>query len=159
MMIRAASLDDADCIASYHHRCWVIVHSSLLEPGMVDRMDPRGKIDRWRNWLAPESGFVTMVADESGTAVGHTTVSGQQLVHLFVDPDHWGQGLGRRLLGIGEGLLRNAGHRHIELNTMVGNERAIALYRSAGWTVTDRVVHADQDGVAYDEHVLVKRLD
>src|SRR5947207_3310017 len=83
--------------ASYHHRCWVIVHCSLLEPGMVDRMDPRGKIDRWRHWLAPDSGFVTMVADESGTPVGHTTVSGQKMVHLFVDPDYWGQGLGRRL--------------------------------------------------------------
>jgi len=41
---------------------------------------------------------------------------------------------------------------------MVGNERAIGLYSSAGWTVTDRLVHTDQDGVAYDEHVLVKRL-
>ncbi len=152
-------MDDADCIASHHHRCWLIVHSSLVEPEIVDRMDPRGKIDRWRDWLAPESGFVTMVADESGTPVGHTTVSGHQLVHLFVDPDYWGRGLGRRLLGIGEGLLRSARHRDIELRTMVGNERAIALYRSAGWTVTDRVVHVDEDGVVFDEHVVVKRLD
>jgi hypothetical protein len=42
---------------------------------------------------------------------------------------------------------------------MVGNDRAIALYRAVGWTLTDRVVHTDQDGVVYDEHVLVKRLD
>ncbi len=159
MMIRPASLDDTDAIAAYHHRCWVIAFSSLLEPGMVDRMDPRGKIDRWRSWLAPESGFVTMVADKSGAPIGHTTVSGHELVHLFVDPDHWGQGLGRQLLEVGEGLLRNDGYREIELNTMVGNDRAIALYRAAGWTLTDRVVHADQDGVVYDEHVLVKRLD
>jgi ribosomal protein S18 acetylase RimI-like enzyme len=55
-------------------------------------------------------------------------------------------------------MLRSAGHREVELNTMVGNERALGLYSSAGWTVTDRVVHTDQDGVAYDEHVLVKRL-
>lgn len=42
---------------------------------------------------------------------------------------------------------------------MVGNERAIALYRSAGWTITGRVVHTNEDGVVSDEHVLVKRLD
>ena len=36
---------------------------------MVDRMDPRGKIDRWRDWLAPESGFVTMVGNERAIAL------------------------------------------------------------------------------------------
>jgi GNAT superfamily N-acetyltransferase len=156
---RPASVDDTEAIAAYHHRCWVIAFSSLLEPGMVDRMDPRGKIDRLRTWLAPESGFVTVVADVSGTPVGHTTVSGNELVHLFVDPDHWGRGIGRQLLEVGEGLLRHAGHREIELSTMVGNERAIALYCSAGWALTSRTVHTEHDGVAYDEHVLVKRLD
>jgi GNAT superfamily N-acetyltransferase len=158
-MIRPASVDDIDAIAAYHHRCWMIAFSSLLEPGTVDRMDPRGKVDRWRDWLAPDSGFVTMVVDLSGTPIGHTTVRGNELVHLFVDPDHWGRGLGRQLLEVGEGLLRSAGHREIELNTMVGNERAIALYRSAGWTDTQRLVHTDEDGVVYDEHVFVKRLD
>ena len=62
------------------------------------------------------------------------------------------------LLEVGEETLRSAGHREIELNTMVGNARALDLYRSAGWTVTDRLVHNDQDGVVYDEHVLVKHL-
>jgi GNAT superfamily N-acetyltransferase len=158
VMIRPAGVEDADAIAAYHYRCWVIGFSSLLEPGVVDRMDPLGKLERWRRWLAPGSGFVTMVADLSGTPVGHATVSGHELVHLFVDPDHWGRGLGRTLLEVGEDTLRGAGHGEIELNTMVGNERALSLYRSAGWTVTDRFVHNDQDGVVYDEHVLVKHL-
>jgi GNAT superfamily N-acetyltransferase len=158
LTIRSACVEDADAIAAYHHRCWVIGFSSLLEPGVVDRMDPLGKLERWRRWLAPGSGFVTKVADLSGTPVGHATVSGHELVHLFVDPDHWGRGLGRRLLEVGEDLLRSTGHRDIELDTMVGNERALNLYRSAGWTLTERLVHNDQDGVVYDEHVLVKRL-
>src|SRR5262249_17329302 len=119
--IRLASVEDAESIAAYHHRCWVIGFSSLLEPGVVDRMNPLGKLDRWRRWLAPGSGFVTMTADDSGTPIGHTTVSGHELVHLFVDPDHWGRGLGRRLLEVGEDVLRSAGHRDIELSTMVGN--------------------------------------
>jgi hypothetical protein len=83
MTIRPASLDDLDAIADYHHRCLVIAFSSLLEPGMVDRMDPRRKIDRWRTWLAPASGFATMVVDLSGTPIGHT-VAGHELVDQFV---------------------------------------------------------------------------
>jgi GNAT superfamily N-acetyltransferase len=100
-----------------------------------------------------------MVADESGTAIGHTTVSRNKLVHLFVDPDYWRQGIGLELLGVGEGLLRDAGHREVELWTRVGNEPAIALYLKCGWRVTDRVVHSEESGVAYDEHVLTKHLD
>jgi ribosomal protein S18 acetylase RimI-like enzyme len=55
-------------------------------------------------------------------------------------------------------MLAEAGHREVELHTIVGNEPALALYRSAGWVVTDRLVHNDTDGLVYDEHVLVKRL-
>jgi hypothetical protein len=113
VVIRPASVEGAEAIAAYHHRCWVVAFSSLLEPGVVDRMSPLGKLDRWRLW---------------------------------------------RLLQVGEDLLRNAGHRDVELRTIVGNERAIALYRSAGWTVTDRLVQHDQEGVVYEEHALVKHL-
>jgi GNAT superfamily N-acetyltransferase len=157
--IRRASVDDTEAIAAYHHRCWVIAFSGLLAPGMVERMDPRGKVERWRAWLGRDSGYVTMVADESAAPIGHTTVSRNELVHVFVDPDYWRQGIGRELLGVGEGLLRDAGHREVELCTMIGNEPAIALYLRCGWSLTDRVVHNEQYGVVYDEHVLTKRLD
>ena len=137
----------------------MVAFSGLLQPGVVEGMDPRGKIERWRTWLALDSGFVTMVADKSGAPVAHTTVSGNELVHLFVDPGYWRQGFGRQLLAVGEGLLRDAGQRDVELMTMIGNEAAIALYLSCGWTLTERVAHNDQGGVRYDEHVLTKRLD
>jgi RimJ/RimL family protein N-acetyltransferase len=157
--IRRASVDDTEAIAAYHHRCWAIAFSGLLAPGMVEQMDPSGKIERWRAWLARDSGYVTTVADESGTPIGHTTVARNKLVHLFVNPDYWRQGIGLELLGVGEGLLRDAGHREVELCTRIGNEPAIALYLKCGWRVTDRVVHYEEDGVVYDEHVLTKHLD
>ena len=155
---RPVDPSDAETIARYHHRCWLAAFAPLLAPGAVEAMDPWGKLDRLRQWFTPGSGLTTVVADLDGRAIGHTTVSGNELVHLFVDPDHWGRGLGRALLDVGEGLLTAAGHREAELHTIVGNEPALVLYRSAGWVVTDRLVHNDWDGVAYDEHVLVKRL-
>ena len=136
----------------------MIAFSGLLAPGIVEQMDPRGKVERWRAWLAPDSGYATMVADESGTPIGHTTVSGNTLVHLFVDPDSWRRGIGLELLGVGERLLRDAGHREVELCTLVGNAPAIALYLKCGWRLTDRIAHHDEDGVEYDEHVLTKLL-
>jgi ribosomal protein S18 acetylase RimI-like enzyme len=80
------------------------------------------------------------------------------LVHLFIDPDHQGAGIGRRLLAIAEALIAEGGHADAELHTRVDNERAIALYESAGWHLTDRLIHSAHDGIEYDEHVLVKHV-
>lgn len=99
-----------------------------------------------------------MVAVLDQVAVGHTTVRGSELVHLFIDPKHWGKGLGRRLLTVGEQMLRDEGHRIISLRTMVGNAPAIALYEAEGWIVTDKLVYNDADGIIYDEHELIKTL-
>lgn len=156
--LRPARLDDAETIARYHYRCRIAAFTRLVHPGSADRWDPRGPVDRWRMWLSPDSDFTTTVADFDGTAIGHATVGGAELVHLFVDPDHWGLGLGRTLLTVAEQMLTDAGHRSFELHTMVGNHPAIALYESAGWVMTDLLVHNDQDGVVYDEHVMVKHL-
>ncbi len=156
---RPAVPSDAALIAKYHHRCWQLAFKDLMDPGVVEAMDPWAKFGRWRQWLDPDSEFSTHVADLKGSPVGHTTVAGNELVHLFIDPEHWGLGLGRSLLVIGEQMLANAGHKEIELHTIVGNERAIKLYRSAGWELTDRLIHNDHEGVVYDEHVLLKQLD
>jgi ribosomal protein S18 acetylase RimI-like enzyme len=155
---RTGLVDDAETIAEYHHRCWRTSFAALLEPGTVERMDPSGKLDRLRFWLSAESAMTTEVATNNNVVVGHVTVEGNEVVHLFVDPLHHGLGIGRRLLGRGERLLAQAGNVDAELHTIVGNEPAIGLYRSAGWRLTDRLVHSEHDGVAYHEHVLVKDL-
>ena len=68
-------------------------------------------------------------------------------------------GIGSRLLAIGQALISEAGHTDAELHTRVDNVRAIALYRSVGWQLTDRLIHSAHDGIEYDEQVLVKHLD
>ena len=47
----------------------------------------------------------------------------------------------------------------VELTTIVGNEPALRLYRSAGWTVTDRVVHTEQDGLLTSSRFYFDQLD
>jgi GNAT superfamily N-acetyltransferase len=158
IVLRSVAPADVEAIAAYHHRCWLLSFAQLLEPGVVAAMDPTGKVDRFRGWFSDESDLSTIVAYDAGTPVGHVTVEGALVVHLFIDPDHQGRGLGRLLLGRGEDLIRVGGHGSAELHTIVGNRPAIALYESAGWVVTDRFVHNEHDGVRYDEHVLVKRF-
>lgn len=154
--IRTATPDDADAVEGYHHRCFTKSYSSELLAGEFEAPDRAGTKQQLREWFRPESDFETRVAVIDGVLIGHVTVSGHQLVHLFVEPDHHGSGLGRRLLAAGEAMIAAGGHANFELHTRVENRAAIAFYEAAGWTVTDRLIHTVEHGISYDERVLVK---
>jgi ribosomal protein S18 acetylase RimI-like enzyme len=154
--IRAATPDDADAVADYHDRCFKDTYSSQLLAGEFEAPDLDGTRQQLAEWFAPGSGLETRLAVVDGEPIGHFTVSGHQLVHLFVEPGHQGLGLGRRLLELGEAMIAAAGHTDLELHARVENVAAIAFYETAGWTVTDRLIHTVEHGISYDEHVLVK---
>lgn len=52
---------------------------------------------------------------------------------LAVDPDHHGQGIGRRLLLDGLHWMARRGVHHAVVNTQVGNDAALALYLDTGF--------------------------
>jgi ribosomal protein S18 acetylase RimI-like enzyme len=110
------------------------------------------------NGSKPDSEVETRLAVIDSTPIGHFTVHGNQLVHLFVDPDHQGMGLGSRLLAQGEAMIVANGHSDFELHTRVENLAAIAFYRARGWTMTDQLIHTVEHGISYCEHVMVKHL-
>ncbi len=73
------------------------------------------------------------VACEDGRVVGFVGVDGSYLSYLYVDPDHYGRGVGRSLLRRGL-QLAGSGIHTVALNN---NARAIGLYESEGFEVTD----------------------
>jgi len=154
--IRGATQADADAVADYHHRCFKNTYSSQLLAGEFEAPDPEGTRQQLHDWFRPESEFETLVAVVDGAPIGHVTVSGRHLVHLFVEPDHQNMGLGRHLLAQGEAMLAAGGHTDFELHARVENLAAIAFYQAAGWTVTDRLIHTVEHGISYDERVLIK---
>ena len=154
--VRSSSPDDADAVADYHDRCFTNSYSSQLLAGELEAPDREGTKQQLHDWFRPDSEFETRVAVADGVPIGHFTVSGHQLVHLFVEPSHHGMGLGRRLLAQGEAMIAAGGHTDFELHARVDNLAAIAFYKAAGWTVTDRLIHTVEHGISYDEHVLVK---
>ena len=77
-------------------------------------------------------------------------------VFLFVHDDHWGRGIGRRMLGalteLADGWL---GLTRLQLEVNVDNARAIRLYERAGFEV-EGTLRADtlREGVLIDSHVM-----
>ncbi len=154
--IRAATADDVDVVADYHDRCFRKTYHSQLLAGEIEAPNSEGTREQLRDWFQPSSEFETQVAVVDGVPIGHLTARGNQLVHLFVDPDHQGKGFGRRLLAQGEAMIAASGHANLELHARVENVAAIAFYETAGWTVTGRLVRTIEHGISYDERVLVK---
>ena len=156
--LRPAGPADADAVEDYHHRCFLSTYAADVAAGSFGPPDRAGTRQQFRDWFAPGSDCATVVAVDGGPPIGHVTVSGHRLVHLFVEPGHQGRGLGRLLLARGEATLRAAGHSDLELHARVENVAAIAFYVSQGWTVTGTSIRTVEHGISYDERVLVKPI-
>jgi len=145
-------------VEDYHHRCFLSTYAAHLAAGSFEPPDRVGTRQQLRDWFSPGSDCETVVAVDGETPIGHVTVSGHRLVHLFVEPGHQGRGLGRSCSPAARRCSVRAATPKLELHARVENAAAIAFYVSHGWTVTDRLIHTVEHGISYDERVLVKRI-
>ena len=155
--IRLAVPDDVRLVEDYHDRCFKHAYAVQLAAGEFEAPDREGTKQQLHGWFLPDSELETRVAILGGVPIGHFTVCGHRLVHLFVDPDHHGKGLGSRLLAQGEATISASGYLDFELHTRVENVNAIAFYTARGWTMTDQQIHTVEHGINYHEHVMVKQ--
>jgi ribosomal protein S18 acetylase RimI-like enzyme len=75
------------------------------------------------------TGVIIAGADEAQPTVG-------QLSRLYVDPEFWGSGIGRRLFHTGVAHLTIRGFPQARLWVIEGNLRARRWYERMGWTPT-----------------------
>ncbi len=85
---------------------------------------------------------IELVAEVDGKVVGLAGIeavgSRSKVMHraefgISIDRDYWGLGIGRALTEACIECARAAGYAQLELDVVAENERAIALYRSAGF--------------------------
>lgn len=74
------------------------------------------------------------VACEDETIVGFVGVDDKYLAWLYVDPQHYGKGLGRELLRMGLGEIGEGAWPIV----LAGNHKAIILYESEGFREVKR---------------------
>ena len=96
----------------------------------------------------------------AGQVVGYTAAHPDdgEMFLLFVHPACAGRGIGRTLLGAAHDALRAAGCRQAYLYTHEQNERAVAVYESAGYRHDGSVRESDFGGTTIRELRLVKQL-
>ena len=144
--VRAARTADAAQIALVHVRSWQSAYRGLGPEGYLDSLDPVRRLVGWERVLAeldPVSDGV-LVAEEGGRVQGFVAYCPSrdddtdpretgEITVLYLLPDAWGQGTGRRLMAAAVDGLTAAGCAQAILWVLDSNTRARRFYDAAGW--------------------------
>jgi GNAT superfamily N-acetyltransferase len=142
MLLRPAELEDALAVARVHVRSWQAAYRKLLPDDYLDQLRPEDRAPKYDfetlDTLKPQ----TIVAIEEGLILGFATTGPSrdpeltdqgELYALYVDPEHWGRGIGVALVSAARTRLFSLGFRNAVLWVLVGNVRAARFYQIDGW--------------------------
>ena len=142
MIVRAATVADADAIGQVQVETWRAAYRGLMPDEAIARFDVEARRRFWREVLARERppANVIVVAEVDGEVVGFASVGAcreqedaGELYAIYLLPSCWDHGIGRALLESAEASLRSSGFTQAILWVMEGNERGERFYRAAGW--------------------------
>jgi GNAT superfamily N-acetyltransferase len=138
MVIRGARRGDATTIESIRIRGWQVAYRHIFDPDELDRIRPNP--ERFEAELErPPTGRATFVAELDGRVVGFAVIGPSrdeqnlgELYAIYVDPESWSCGAGRRLIGRAE---KRLAEEYVEaaLWVLEDNARARSFYERAGW--------------------------
>lgn len=171
MLIRPAESDDARRIATVHVRSWQAAYRGLIPQEYLDRLDPAERMPEWKSTLAEMSlpGKGILVAEIDGEIAGFAGLCPTrdededpekvgEVAAIYLAPEAWGTGVGRRLMTAAVEALAQAGYEQATLWVLDTNERARRFYQAAGWRPDGAVKKDVRWGFSLDEVRYRRRL-
>jgi GNAT superfamily N-acetyltransferase len=140
--LRTAQAADALPVARVHVRSWQVGYRALLPASYLAQLRPEERAQRYTFGSTEPGAPETIVAVETGVILGFATTAPArdadlpgcgELCALYVEPAHWGRGIGRTLMAAARARLLECGFREAALWTLAGNARAESFYRADGW--------------------------
>lgn len=145
MRLREATRADIPALTRLTRRCQAS-HRSWAGEDLPLPADEGEELE-WDLRFARTGAWICVAEADDGALVGVVAfVAGQAsredrtivpgLAHVsavFVDPDHWRQGIARRLLDAADAAMRAAGYDRAQLWTLEGSP-AERLYTALGWS-------------------------
>jgi len=143
MLLRPAEPADALAVARVHVRSWQAAYRSLLPDDYLNQLRPEDRAAKYNFGGTDPAQPHTIVATVAEVIHGFATTAPArdpdvpgygELYALYVDPDHWGRGMGVALVSAARARLVDQGFRDAVLWVLAGNIRAEHFYRTDGWT-------------------------
>src|SRR6266480_5196911 len=156
--VRSATADDAQAIGAVFDAAVRAGWTYLGELAQKPMFAP----EDWDQLVADHGPpkVLLVATDRAGQVVGYTAAHPDdgEMFLLFVHPADAGRGIGRALLSAAHDALRAAGCRQAYLYTHEQNERALAVYESAGYRRDGSVRESEFGGTTIRELRIVKQL-
>jgi len=158
-------------VAGVHVRSWQAAYRNILPDDYLNQLRPEDRAAKYdfatRDPLKPR----TLVAVEEGVnaaihgfattmLVTDSDMPGYgELCALYVDPQHWGKGLGVALVSAARTHMFEHGFRNAILWVLTGNVRAERFYRNDGWAADGVRRKATVWGIEVDEIRYARQLE
>jgi GNAT superfamily N-acetyltransferase len=170
--LRPAEVSDAARIAAIKCRGWLATYRGLLADSILDGLDEAlltkefadginalaepGSADE-RLFLVFETGQQVCGYVIAGAYRERDLVDSGEIYALYVDPSHWGGGIGSALLTAAERWLQTQGWTQGALWVLSDNARGLRFYQACGWRA-DGVTQV-RHGLDAQETRLIRTLD
>lgn len=143
MKIRRAIPEDAPLIAALLVDSWQSAYRGLVPDSYLDSLDSGKWTDRIRESIESGTGD-TFVAEIGGELLGCLTVGecrdndlgsrgAGEIWGLYVDPVHWGAGIGKQLCRYGEQVLAGGGETDAVVWVFAGNRAGRSFWEAMGF--------------------------
>jgi len=141
MLIRPATVADAEALADLHLDVWDEAYAGLMPAAILlsRRADRAGRVTRWRENLAARTTWVADDPAAPGRLLGFSTggdrrdddpsLPARELWALYVRAQAYGTGLGREL------LVAAVADEPAYLWVLAGNARALRFYEKHGFAL------------------------
>jgi GNAT superfamily N-acetyltransferase len=156
LVIRDALVDDANAMGHLHVRAWQAAYRGVMPDEYLDGLSADDRVEMWRGQISRADRPPLLVAALADAVVGFAALGAEQpttspscgeLYAMNLDPDYWGQGIGRALLHDVNHALIALGYDEAVLWVVPENGRARSLYESDGWSADGGVSTEDILGV------------
>jgi ribosomal protein S18 acetylase RimI-like enzyme len=163
-ILRPLEERDFDAVAAVARSIWLAHYTTLITTAQIEYMlGGRFAPDNLRLYLRAEDRWMDLL-EVDGELAGYCSyaltseIEEMKLEQLYLAPHLHGLGLGASMLRHVERRAFDRGSRTLILQVNKRNEKAIKLYRRAGFAVREEVVVDIGGGFVMDDYVMEKRL-
>jgi GNAT superfamily N-acetyltransferase len=160
-VVRRATVDDAHAMADVHVRSWRAAYRGIVPQSILDALSVDRREAFWRDAVAGTTNDPKWVAERGGRVVAFAAIGPArdddlapgrgELYAIYVDPDEWAHGVGRRLFAAAVHDLANLGFGGPVLWVLTDNARARRFYEGNGWRADGTSRMLDFDGMPIEE--------
>jgi ribosomal protein S18 acetylase RimI-like enzyme len=136
LKIRPETLDDVESVVAMHIKTWQTAYRGLLPDEVLDGLDQAEWVQRRLTMPWDDPALHALVAEVDGEIVGFVRFGPERLGEdageiyaIYVDPAHWGTGVGDALMRL---ALQTLPHKEIRLWVLEHNARALRFYARYG---------------------------